>query len=305
MSKKSMTEEKDDRLFLSPKVNQYGSHMIMTNVNKPTKIKYLSIDTRFCDEYNYNKTANFQFTLPNKLTDIKSISIMNIELPMSFYNISSALGNNTFSIQFANGTSKVITIPDGNYDSSGVLKTQLNTLLTGTNIAFDISGSYPTFNDSSSNPVILHFDTGSLGLFDKFNLKSKFGWLLGFRQPSYTISANSTILGESFYQLSSPRYLYLVIDEFSNTNPNSFLTELPTHSINKNIIARISLNRTIYPFGSVLVANFINGYLLSDTRNYYNKIDIQKMNIQLVDEYGRPINLNGLDFSFSMMLEYE
>jgi len=300
-----MTEEKDDRLFLSPKVNQYGSHMIMTNVNKPTKVKYLSIDTRFCDEYNYNKTANFQFTLPNKLTDIKSISIMNIELPMSFYNISLALGNNTFSIQFTNGTTTVITIPDGNYDLTSVgntnLKTQLNTLLTGTNITFDISGSYATF--IGSNSAALHFDTGSLGLFDKFNLKSKFGWLLGFRQPYYVLS--SSILGESFYQLSSPRYLYLVIDEFSNTNPNSFLTELPTHSINKNIIARISLNRTIYPFGSILLANFINGYLLSDTRNYYNKIDIQKMNIQLVDEYGRPINLNGLDFSFSMMLEYE
>ena len=30
-------------LFNSPEVKQYGSHMVMTNVIQPTKIKYLNI----------------------------------------------------------------------------------------------------------------------------------------------------------------------------------------------------------------------------------------------------------------------
>ena len=31
-------------MFIEPDTNQHGSHMVMTNVVKPTKIKYLTID---------------------------------------------------------------------------------------------------------------------------------------------------------------------------------------------------------------------------------------------------------------------
>ena len=41
----------DEKDFLSPKVTQHSGHMIMTNVNKPSKIKYFNIDTRFQEEY--------------------------------------------------------------------------------------------------------------------------------------------------------------------------------------------------------------------------------------------------------------
>ena len=44
-------------LFTGPKMNQYGSHMVMTNVAKSSKIKYVNIDTKFRDEYNSNVTT--------------------------------------------------------------------------------------------------------------------------------------------------------------------------------------------------------------------------------------------------------
>jgi len=62
---------------------------------------------------------------------------------------------------------------------------------------------------------------------------------------------------------------------------------------------------TTYPFGSVLVANTLNGLLLSDTRNYNGKIDLQKVNIQLLTETGSPVDLNGNDFSFCVEATYE
>ena len=40
-------------MFLEPDVTQHGSHMVMTNVVKPTKTKYLTLDTRFCDGYDF------------------------------------------------------------------------------------------------------------------------------------------------------------------------------------------------------------------------------------------------------------
>ena len=87
-----------DNLFLEPKVKQYGSHMVMSNVHKPTKTKYVNVDTKFSDEYNDFSVANYNITLPERINDVKSLTVTNLELPMSFYNISSALGNNSFQI---------------------------------------------------------------------------------------------------------------------------------------------------------------------------------------------------------------
>ena len=69
--------DKND-LFLEPKTTQYGSHMVMTNVHKQTKRKFINIDTRFSDEYNYLTVANCNVTLPERINDVKSISIASI-----------------------------------------------------------------------------------------------------------------------------------------------------------------------------------------------------------------------------------
>jgi hypothetical protein len=78
--------------FLQPKVSQYGSHMVMTNVSKPTQKQYWNIDTRFHDDYdNYSQMVGgnpiswYTFTLPQPINNVKSIKADNIELPISFY----------------------------------------------------------------------------------------------------------------------------------------------------------------------------------------------------------------------------
>jgi hypothetical protein len=65
------------------------------------------------------------------------------------------------------------------------------------------------------------------------------------------------------------------------------------------------LNPAIYPYGTILTANTFNGLLLSDQRLYAGKTDIQKLNIQLVDEWGNVVDLNGVDFSFCLEIEHE
>ena len=76
----------------------------------------------------------------------------------------------------------------------------------------------------------------------------------------------------------------------------------PLHSslINKNILSRISLDNNNYGHGAILPANLNNGYLVSDTRSYNGNVDLQKLNIQLLNEDGLPVILNGLDFSFCL-----
>ena len=309
--------------FLQPKVNQYGNHMVMTNVSRPTKKKYWNIDTRFHDDYdNYSQTVSgsltrwFTFTMPQPINDVKSMYVTNLELPMSFYNISAAFGNNVMKVN-----DKLLTIPDGTYSTAASLKSAFVTALSG------LSLSSVTFDDSS-NGIVSFSTTSPLGLnfavrpsntcntvtnptvgataeFDKFNVKSKLGWLLGFRDISYNLVSNQTKYAESMLDLNNPKYVYLAVDEFSNGNPSSFISPMPMSIINKNILARITLDPSHYGIGTVLPANQSNGFLLSDRRSYSGKVNLQKLKLQLVNEYGNAVDLNGLDFSFSLELEYE
>jgi hypothetical protein len=314
-------------LFVGPTTKQYGSHMVTTNVIKETKVKYINIDSRFRDEYNYSNLANYYFTLPERINDVKTVSVCNIELPLSLFNVSADLGNNYFRV-VTNTMDTVVDISNGFYQLNpfyvnNPLETGINSALVNKSVSdltIDFSNNYNngtatvnTYNgfytqlknSNGSNPISVDFAVSSTGTFDKYNLKSKMGWLLGFHDLSYTIPANGTIYSDSFVNLQSPRYLYLVLDEFSRGNQSSFVSPLPSSLINKNILARISIDHTKYEFGDIVVGNQFNGVLLTDSRSYTGKTDLQKLNVQIVNEWGIPVNLNGLDFSFTIVVEHE
>ena len=65
------------------------------------------------------------------------------------------------------------------------------------------------------------------------------------------------------------------------------------------------MDKTVHSFGNILPANNFNGLLLTDRRSYNGRVDLQKLKIQLTDEYGTPVDLNGLGFSLCLEVEYE
>jgi len=300
-----MSQFNTNDLFLEPKTKQYGSHMVMTNVTKQPKLKYVNIDSRFRDEYNYHSTVNYNITLPQRITDVKTITLTAIEIPMSFYNISAALGNNCLNITSpGNYTTTTITIPD-NYYTNSTLTTAINNAVGSHFLTFNYNGSNSTFIAASGKTVTIDFDVTTSGNSDKYNVKSKLGWILGFRNITYTVIHSSSTVSESFIDLNGPRYLYLALDEYNKGNQYSFVSPLYTSIINKNIIARISMDTATHGYGTILPANLTNGLLVSDSRSYTGKIDLLKLNLQLLDENGNNVNLNGLDFSFCLAVEHE
>ena len=292
-------------LFMEPVTQQYGNHMVMTNVHKPQTKKYISIDTKFRDDYDFTQPANFQVMLPERVNEVRSMRVTNVEIPITFYNISTDLDNNSFKIVNGENT-EIITVDNNNYDATSLLS-HINEKLTasthGTGITFASNANKHTITSTSNISVIFNVDKD--GNNDKFQFKQKLGWLLGFRKPSYDISANVTMSAECIPDLSGPRYLYLAIDEFSKGNQHTFVTPLSYSSINKNIIARISLDMKRYEYGSVLPANDKIGYLTTNARHYTGKVDLQKLHVQLLNESGKPIMLNGSDFSFCLEVACE
>ena len=293
--------------FLEPQVSEYGTSIVMTNVSKPKKTRYLNIDTRFTDDYQntkvYNSPDKHTITLPERINDVSSIKVSQIEIPLSFYNVSTCLGNNHLVVR-SSSSNTVVNVIDGNYtgDYESLL---FNNLTTDLRYSIDVNNYIKIINLSSETTYTIDFAVDVSGNSDKYSLKSKLGWLLGFRNDKYTLGPSKSVVSESCIDFSPIRYLYLVLDEFSNSFPNSFSSFYSRSVMNKKILARISLNSFNNPYKTLLSGNESNGVLVSDTRTYSGKVDIQRINVELVNEWGKIVNMNGLDYSFLLKIEHE
>ena len=306
-------------LFNEPTVEQVGSHMIQSTPYRPTKTKYCNIDTRFREDYDSSKTANYIISLPQRITKVKSMKVTNLEIPYSYYNVSSSLNNSSILFTTNTGVQTLYTIANGFYCANASTNNS-NTIVSyfGAN-AINSYMTYSQYNTNFSQFVFtpsgavtsmtMQFSIDSSGNFDKLELKNKVGWLLGYRSASYTFTAtNTTIRSEAMVDMNGFRYIFLILDEFTqNTNDNAFVSPLYRSIISKNIIARMNsiFPLTTYKFGDGIIStNVKDGTLVTDKRNY-NNVDLQKLRVELVNEFGNVINLNGLDFSFCLEIEYE
>lgn len=316
----------NDKFFHQPEVNQYGSHMVMTNVMLPSKGKYLNMDTRHGKQV--GKGANYNMVMPDRVDRVKSMKLTSAEIPITYYNISSALNNNVFGIVIKENNSMcMVKIPDNNYTIAGlidVINSTTQSVLTNNpdarsalvdgnavRLSYDATSRKVTFSNSDlSDDLKIVFNVTQDCVLDTKDIKFKLGYLLGFRESSYDLPKNNgTFTSEAFCNVSTPRYLYLVIDEFSNGNPSSFVTMLQDSQVSKSqILAKITIDQESYDtnvnkFGSIYFAD--EGKIISDTRVYTGPINLQRMNVQLVNEQGLIMDLNNMDFSFCLELTHE
>jgi len=281
----------------------------MNTTTSSTTTKYINIDTRIDDNECY-LLSDYKVRLPEKIKHVKSLSIASIEIPITFFNISCYMKNNYFEILGSN-SSTTILLPDDNYTIQSIVTTiqmvfnsntntkGLRILLSPTNTVKILSDGYDYRIDFLTNDIGRGISRGCV--------KSKLGWLLGFRLPSYNIEANSGIIAETIGDLTSPRYLYLSLEHQHQHNENNHekhdIFDSNLFCIDKNIIARITLENKGFSYGSILPANIVNGLLISGTRNYHNPIDIKKLRVKLMNEFGYIMNLNGFEISFVMVVE--
>ena len=286
--------------FMEPIVTQYGSRMVMTNVVKSKTIKYFNFDTRFSE----NTDTDFIFHLPERITNVTKIKVSQIEIPITFYNISSTLQNNFFLLK--NVTTDItipIIIDNGNYSQeSFVLKITSLFLQHNIPITFNInSNNMCSFtNLSTTSSFLFNFSVNYDGTLCKDYEVNLIQTLFGFKNATYRLFTQSTIITERCFNINTIRYLFLSLDDFTNSSHNGFNAMLKKSTVNKQILARIPINNNRYPFGSIL-----HGKLIDCNRIYHGPIDLQKFKIQLINEYGLPIYLNGGSFSFIFEIEIE
>jgi len=301
--------------------------------------KCINIDTRFRDNYNSTTSSDFILQLPEKFSKVVSMQLAAFELPISYYGISAANNNNYLYLEvsymgFAPGqststiydASRTIFVPDGNYAAIDLIS-KINSILSPVNT--DNTLIYPddvfsyiyltldvTINGSGSGKVTIapnpntkpssyatnirfinmDFTKSQYGIVDYVNINSKLGWNLGFQKRQYL--GLTTYTGETIIEPSNIRYIYLIVDDYNNNVNSHFVNPFNKSLMTSNILARIAMKSSSF---SILMENDFN--MISEPRKYFGPVDIQKMRIQLVDEYGKLLQMNSSDYSFCINLK--
>ena len=282
--------------FYQGSINPLNKRILKQNIN---------IDTRFRDNYYTTIATNFHLELPIRLTQVVSLQLSSLELPETFYTISSAFGNNFFVLIVEGESYLIVIIPDGNYTDIG-LQTYLNDFIQTQTIPAYQDIRFNT--DIYSNKMVASSTTGTVQFSIDFRtniegfedlqepLQMKLGWLMGYRRGFYT--DNTTYTSESFVDLTGPKYLYLVVDDFNNSVNDGFYGAFRSSILNKNILARISIQGNA---NNIVSQNNLS--LITTPRQYFGPVDILKLHIQLLDEYGRVLNINYTDYSFCLTFQ--
>ena len=304
---------------VQPHLSSYPSEFfqgVINPIKKRTITKILNIDSRFRDNYYNTSSTNYSIALPTNFNDVLQIQLLSIEIPQTYYNISKQYGNNFFTV-VVDGNSQVVNIPEGNYDPttiSTIINNQLTNLggdfacvvfvcnyINFTSVATGTGQMLVGFNGNQSQgqnaTLELNFQADRFGLDDRSTpLPLKLGWILGFRNGIYI--NNQNYVSEGVFDYTGPRYFFLVVDDYNNSVVNNFYGAFNSSVLNKNILARISAQ--ISSGYNMLEQNNMRN--ITPAREYMGPVNLNNLTIQLLDEYGRVVNLNNMDFSFSIQM---
>lgn len=302
----------------------------MNPLNNRISTTCLNIDTRFRKNLLSSQSSDFILQLPSKINKVVSMTLSSIELPVTFYGISQAYGNNFFNISIIYDLSgsvldanQQILIPDGNYnvvdlvenmntqlspkDASGNL-TQPANYFSYIHFVHDVTSTGSgtgklrvTLNNEYSESskiqnISLDFQKTINGEPDNSSLICKMGYNLGYLKSFYT--GSTTHIADTIIEPSPIRYVYLAIDDFNNNVNNHFVSVFPDSILNANILARISIKGSYF---ALLMENDFN--IVTEPRRYFGPVDLQRLHIRLLDEHGRVLQMNNANFSFCINLK--
>jgi hypothetical protein len=290
--------------------SQYFSGII-NPLDKRILTKTLVVDTKYRQNYGNTVSTDFLLQLPDRFVKVVSMELSSVEIPTTFYNITSSLHNNYFSVvaSLSTGESEtfLVVVPDGNYTGQGLTDT-LNGMFANQSTLFAcLSWSIDTTADGTGtgktilttndtvqpfDNIVLDFSLDAEGNMDKtIAPQSKMGWMMGFTQIYYSGSLN--YVSDSPLWLNNMNTMYLSIDDYNNNVNNGFVSAFQNSVLNSNVLARIGM------------CNMENKMVVKENvaREYFGPVVIQKMQIRLYDAWGRTVNLNCKDFSFCLILK--
>lgn len=298
------------------------SRSFLNNLKRKTILQTVILNTLFREDYYNTSSTDFNIVLPYYFKQVLSVRLSSIQLPNVIYCISSLNRNNTLYIYEDNtGIEGNITIPDGNYNNATdfcqMLQFQINKQLNISPIRFKVSfdsvtgkisieNTTHTFNIIFYNEYIPLYKSGKLfthsegyrknDCVDISEIYKKLGWIIGYRKAEY--NGEKIYVTEGLYNGSHSEYIYLTLNDYNKSQSQNIFGMFSKSIIGDNILAMIPITTNSFNVCFDNGADFIE-----KKREYFGPVNIQKIRIQLLDQFGEIINLNNMDYSLSLEFE--
>lgn len=270
------------------------SRSVLNTLKRKVILQTLIVNTLFREDYANTTSTDFTVVLPYYFKNVLSMRLSSLQLPTTMYTISSNYHNNTLHLEeHGSGISGTVYVPNGNYPDPVLfcetLQTEIHAQLGIEPERFVVEWDPVTQQITVLNttyPFTMTFERNPTDV-----LYKKLGWIMGFRQGTY--HGRTEYTSEGFYNSSYPNYLYFVVDDFNHAQAQNVFGMYSKSILGDNILAMVPVHSAQSSLPS----------LIERKRDYFGPVRIQRMKIQLLNQYGEPVDLNYMDYSFSLEFE--
>lgn len=323
-------------------VTEYTQGLV-NPLKRETITNTLIINSKFMNPSNNATSTDFTIDVKQAVNNVISLKVASVEIANTYYNISEYHSNNSFCIctlirdpsdNVVSGPhKKLITIKDGAYNVEQLVPEINRFLINGDDPFFNIiecffdlikgkvffklnlensPGFPPTIHPDSQFEFNLYFDNTVLNDDDYIippprSSHNRLGYLLGFTKSAYIFKThhcseetNTKLVGmnpERCVDLSGTKFFLLEVDDF-NKNAPAVLLYVNDNFQGSNILAKIpnvsNANEVIFEDSSDNVFK---------TRRYFGPIDLKRLKIRLLDEYGNVLDFKNADLIITFEVE--
>jgi hypothetical protein len=279
----------------------------LNSIKRVTLSQNLNLNSCFRNNYFTSTSTDFQYMIPCEIKNVVSLRLASIEIPNAWYLFSDKHNNNKFVLAInINGILEKyeIVIPEGNYDNENLQEFLNNSYFYKshyTNGLQYIRFSIDPFNFKTHFDVVGSPNNFSFSLIFSENANNNpminAGWLLGFRLPTY-INITDDVRSEGLFDGGGDRYIYFILEDYQYNNNSTNIVCFDKSTMEDNILAKIPIVN-----GKLSLIIDDNNNPLTKTRKYNGPINLRKLHIKVLDKFGDVINLNNMDFSFTLEVE--
>lgn len=282
---------------------------IINPLEKRTITKVINIDSLFRNNFYTTDSNSFDIMLPSPIKNVISMKVTCFELPKCVYKFNVLNKTNEFQIVVGSNHYR-IEVREGNYTGiqlvnflNNILPVAYGGVLNDISVAYDDKYERIVFSSINNFAFDLLFTVPE---FPNRSITLNMGWIMGFRKELYqytndyisspSMTQDVGFNAEACYTGGIFRYLFLAINEFKN-NYNDAIVPVFTHN------STLTINNVI----SILRYDSTKDRIVSgcshDMREYFGPVSIEKLRVNLYDEFGRLAHIGSVDFSFQLELE--
>jgi hypothetical protein len=241
--------------------------------------------TDFTNPSGQPNAYNAQYSMHTLFRNVETIYLTSLELPVGFSNVRKG-STDTFTFK-SNGNIYNVVLVGKNYSTMASLIGDLNIACLGVCPNLVI-----TFSLIANEPRLLITLTGTQTISSFSVIDTNLSlYILGFRQNYDVLVSNTYETTYSSFNLNADNYFHLFLN---------------VPGINASMASNVKSSFKV-PFNSI--TNQV--YFYQDQNSFVQFIDCNNSNFNLsnltvilYDRYGNPLSSKGLDYSFSLKIEY-